>query len=156
VRPLLPADAEPYAALIRRAFAAWQVDPAPSALRITAADIQAHLATGGGVTITPDSAGLLWSEKDGGLYISRVAVDPAHRRQGLALRLLAAAEAEAIRRRLPHLWLSTRLAMTSNRGLFAKFGFVETTRHAHPGYAEPTYVDMVKRIRHEPIAPSDV
>ncbi|WP_158747579.1 GNAT family N-acetyltransferase [Acidisphaera sp. L21] len=157
MRPLLPTDADAYAALVRRAFAAWQVDPAPSALRVTGDDIRAHLAAGGGgVTTAPDIAGLLWSEKDGGLYISRVAVDPAHRRQGLANRMLAAAQSEATRRGLPHLWLSTRLAMTGNRRLFCGFGFEETTQHAHPGYSEPTFVDMMKRIRHELLEPSDV
>ena len=30
--------------------------------------------------------------------------------------------------------------------MFAACGFVETERHAHPGYAEPTFVDMEKRL----------
>ena len=42
--------------------------------------------------------------------------------------------------------LSTRLALLDNRRLFAACGFVETTREAHPGYAEPTFVNMVKRL----------
>jgi hypothetical protein len=43
--------------------------------------------------------------------------------------------------------LSTRLPLIDNRKLFAACGFVETTLHAHPGYAAPTYVDLEKRLR---------
>lgn len=142
-------DAEPYAALVRSAFAGLGLDPPPSALGLTGAMVAAHLAEGGGVTTEPGEAGLLWAEKDGGLYVSRVAVHPAARGQGLAIRMLAAAEAEARRRGLPRLWLATRLALTGNRRLFARCGFVETAQHSHPGYATPTFVDMEKPIGSE-------
>jgi ribosomal protein S18 acetylase RimI-like enzyme len=147
MRPLRPADAEAFAALVRSAFADWAVDPLPSALRVTADDIGRHFGDGGGgVTTDPAQAGLLWAEKEGGLYISRVAVHPAHRRQGLAARLLSAAEAEARRRGLPRLWLSTRLAMASNRALFRRCGFVEGATHVHAGFTEPTYIDLSKSL----------
>ena len=153
LRALEPDDAEAFASLVRRAFSGLTADPAPSAGRLTGADVRAHLASGGGgVTTGAGSAGLLWAEKEGGLYISRIAVDPGCRRQGLANSLLAEAEAEALRRGLPRLWLSTRLVFADNRRLFGRFGFIETTLHAHPGYAEPTYVDMEKRLGHEPMA----
>jgi ribosomal protein S18 acetylase RimI-like enzyme len=148
MRPLCPADAEAFAALIRGAFTGWDVDPPPSALRVTAADITHHLGTGGGgITTDPAEAGLLWAEKDGGLYVSRIAVHPAQRRQGLAARLLAEAEAEARCQGLSRLWLSTRLAMTSNRALFRNCGFVEGATHAHDGFTDPTYIDLSKALR---------
>ena len=129
--------------------------PLPGASR--ASDVLAHLARGGGgVIIDPAVAGLLWDEREGGLYVSRVVVDPAHRRQGIAAGLLEAAEAEAVRRGLPRLWLATRLVLTGNRRLFSRFGFVETALHAHDGYAEPTFVDMEKPLRHEPFPASRV
>ena len=34
--------------------------------------------------------------------------------------------------------------LLDNRRLFAGRGFVETTRETHPGYAEPTFVNMEK------------
>ena len=43
-------------------------------------------------------------------------------------------------------YLSTRLVLLDNRRLFAACGFVETAREAHPGYAEPTLVNMEKRL----------
>jgi ribosomal protein S18 acetylase RimI-like enzyme len=150
LRKLTEHDADALAALIRAAFAEHaQADPPPSALRETAATLAQALAEGGGVGAERDGsliACLLWREKDGGLYIGRVSVASAARGLGLAREMIAAAEAEARARGLPRLWLSTRLAFTANRALFAKCGFVETALHAHDGYAHPTFVDMEKRL----------
>ena len=149
VRPIDRLDADGFAALVRRVFSTLQADPQPSAARLAGEDVRAHLEGGGGGLVAEADtvlAGLLWAEKDGGLYVSRLVVDPACQRHGLARRLLADAEAEARRRLLPRLWLATRLAFIGNRRLFGRAGFVETTRHAHPGYAEPTFVDMVKHL----------
>ena len=87
---------------------------------------------------------VLWEEKDGGLYVSRVAVAPAWRRRGIGRALVGAAEAAARAMRLPRVYLATRLVLADNRRLFAACGFVETERTAHPGYAEPTSVTMEK------------
>jgi predicted N-acetyltransferase YhbS len=88
----------------------------------------------------------LWMEQDGGLYLGRLAVAPAWRGRGIATALVAAAEAAARASGLPRIRLSTRLVLLDNRRLFAACGFVEATRHAHPGYAEPTFVTMEKRL----------
>ena len=146
VRPLRPADAPATAALIRAAFAALSapVDPPPSALRETA-----EIAAGGGACAIRGDAligAVLWVEKEGGLYVARLSVHPDWRGRGVARALVAAAEVEARRRALPRMLLSTRLALTDNRRLFAACGFRETGQHAHPGYAAPTFVDMEKTL----------
>jgi predicted N-acetyltransferase YhbS len=151
LRALRPDDAAAVAALIRTAFVAQSVatDPPPSALRMTQDDVLAHLRTGDGALAEAASSlagSALWAEQDGGLYLSRLAVAPAWRGRGIARLLVAAAEATAREMRLPRVHLSTRLALLDNRRLFAGCGFVETTRHAHPGYAEPTFVNMEKRL----------
>jgi predicted N-acetyltransferase YhbS len=148
---MLPTDAPAVAALIRTAFAAQSVstDPAPSALRVTTADVAAHLLNGGGVVAATSGlivGSALWMQQDGGLYLGRVAVAVEWRGRGIAKALVATAEAAARTMGLPRLHLSTRLVLTDNRQLFAACGFVETARHAHPGYAEPTFVDMEKRL----------
>ena len=146
-----PEDAAAVAALIRAAFAAQSVvtDPLPSALRITEADVAEHLRIGGGA-VAEVAGGLagsaLWVEQDGGLYLGRLAVAPAWRGRGIAKALVASAEAAARAMGVPRIHLSTRLVLLDNRRLFAACGFVETTREAHPGYAEATFVNMEKRL----------
>jgi predicted N-acetyltransferase YhbS len=141
---MVPKDAAAVATLVRAAFAAQSVptDPPASALRLTAAGVRAHLAAGGGGMV----ASIMWSELAGGLYIARLSVAPAWRRRGLARALLAAAEEASRAAGLPRLHLGTRLVLLDNRRLFSGAGFVEVARHAHPGYAEPTWVEMEKRL----------
>lgn len=146
IRPMTGADAEAVAALIREAFSQLPaaIDPPSGALRETAASIAAHLETGGGAVVDEDGpvACVLWAERDGGLYIGRLAVAPAWRGRGLAGRLVEAAAAEARRRSLPRLRLGVRLALEGNRQTFARLGFVEVGLRSHEGYARPTSVDM--------------
>jgi predicted N-acetyltransferase YhbS len=155
LRTMQPDDAAAVAALIRAAFAAQSVvtDPLPSALRITEADVAVHLRAGAGV-VAEVAGGLvgsaLWAERDGGLYLGRLAVAPAWRRLGVAKALVAAAEEAARAMDLPRIHLSTRLVLLDNRHLFAACGFVETTCEAHPGYVEPTFVNMEKRLAGSP------
>jgi ribosomal protein S18 acetylase RimI-like enzyme len=149
LRALRGTDAAAAAALIRAAFARMSapVDPPPSALRETEASVAAGIAGGGGAGAEADGllvGVVLWAEQDGGLYIGRLSVRPDWRGRGVARALMAEAEAEARRRRLPRMLLSTRLALADNRRLFASCGFCETEQHAHPGYAMPTFVDMEK------------
>jgi predicted N-acetyltransferase YhbS len=152
-RAMRPADASKVAALIRAAFAAQPValDPPPSALRVTAGDVVAHLARAGcgGAVIERDGrmvGCVLWEREADGLYVSRLAVAPAWRRGGLGRALLASAEAAARAASLDWLRLGTRLALSGNRRLFAASGFAETAFHAHPGFPAPTWVEMTKRL----------
>jgi len=153
LRPLGLLDAAAAAALIRSAFAAQTVatDPPPSAARETAQSVADSLGTPGeggiGAWAGTTLAGcVLWQVQPRGLYLGRLSVAPAWRRRGLAPALVEAAEAEARRRHLPRLLLSTRLVLADNRRVFARCGFVETGQHAHPGYAHPTFVDMEKTL----------
>lgn len=145
IRALHADDADGVAALIRAAFAAIPVplDPAPSALRMTAADVLAQ--EGGAVWEQDGVAGcVLWRTRDGALYLNRVAVRPGLWRLGVARRLLEAAELEGRRRGVGRLALEVRLALAGNRGLFAAAGFREGVMRTHPGYSAPTFVEMGK------------
>lgn len=151
LRAMSLADADAVAALIRAVFAAQPVatGPPPSALRVTASDVATHLQRGGGAVAEVDGVlvgSVLWEERDGGLYASRVAVAPGWRRRGIARALLGAAEAAAREMHLPCLRLATRLVLADNRRLFAACGFVETVQTAHAGYTEPTSVTMEKLV----------
>jgi len=126
IRPVLPGDAAAVADLVRLAFAAIPValDPAPSALRETADSVRTHLAAGGGALADGPAACILWSERDGGLYVGRLAVHPKHRCRGLA-----------------GLHLGVRLALPGNRRLFARLGFTETRLRTHDGFVAPTWTE---------------
>src|SRR5271165_1690592 len=148
IRPLVIDDAPAAAALIRDAFAVQSVptDPPSAAMRETAATIAAAITEGGAGAVEDASliAAVLWTEKEGGLYLGRLAVRPDRRGRGLARRLMAAAEAEARRRRLPRVHLSTRLVLLDNRQLFAACGYREIELRCHDGYTAPTSVVMEK------------
>lgn len=151
-RKLHAGEAEAIAALVRDAFRHLSVepDPPPSARRESADAVRAILVAGGGAGIEGGQGRLiacvLWEPKPPGLYMGRLAVDPAWRGQGLARCLVA--EAESAARAAGHavLWLSTRLVLQDNRRFFASCGFSEGAMHAHEGYATPTFLDMIKVI----------
>lgn len=145
-----PEDADAVAALVRAAFAEQSVrtDPPASALRLTGAAVRAHLAVGGGGAcsrVGGDLAGsILWGNRGNALCLSRLAVAPRYRRRGIANALLSQAEMMAREAGCARLLLETRLVLLDNRRLFAALGFREVSEHAHPGYAQPTFVLMEK------------
>jgi GNAT superfamily N-acetyltransferase len=158
LRSMVVGDVAAVASLIRAAFAAQSVvtDPLPSALRVTEADIMAHLQTGAGsvAEVGGELAGCaLWLRQADALYLGRLAVAPRWRGRGIAKALLAAAEATAREAGLQRIRLSTRLVLLDNRRLFAACGFVETSCEAHPGYAEPTFVNVEKSLSEPGSAP---
>ena len=151
VRSMRVSDAPAVAALIRAAFAAQPVplDPPASALDVTAEAVATHLGRAGGA-VAEAGAGLLgcvlWERREDDLYVSRVAVDTAARRLGIARALMVAADDAARRGGVRRLVLGTRLALANNRRLFAACGYREVAVHAHPGYAAPTWVEMEKLV----------
>lgn len=149
LRPLLAADAAAAALLIRASFASLPVDPPPSATRETSESLATALAAGGGFGVEREGglqAVVLWQEAEGGLYLGRLAVAEAARGQGLARALITAVEGLARERGLPFVHLKVRLPLLGNRALLRACGYVETTLHAHPGHAAPTFCAMEKRL----------
>lgn len=152
VRALRVEDAGAVAALIRTAFSAQpvRVDPPASALSVTAETVTAHLASGGGGAVAEADGrvvgSVLWETRTDGVYVSRLAVHPQAWRRGIGQTLMARAEQAARKVGAQRISLGTRLALTGNRRLFASCGYVEVARHAHPGYAAPTWVEMEKRL----------
>jgi len=151
LRIATPSDASAIADLVRLAFGAQSrpTNPPSGALKETADTIRNHLLRGGGAIAEVDSAAvgtLLWEEQDDALYLSRLAVHPAHRRRGIGRALVDLAERETWRRALVRMTLGVRLVLEDNRRLFASCGFVETTLHRHEGFSEPTWVAMERRL----------
>ncbi len=152
-RPLVPSDAEAAAALVRAAFAAQDAatDPPSSALKETPEIVRKKLADGGGFAAVEDGemAALVLFQPDGdALYLGRLAVALARRGQGIAGRLLALAETEARRQGFAKTRLRVRLDLPGNRRLFERCGYQETALLSHPGYEQPTFAVMEKRLQH--------
>jgi ribosomal protein S18 acetylase RimI-like enzyme len=66
--------------------------------------------------------------EDGALLVENVAVHPRFQGRGIGRALMAFADAEARRRRLPALRLFTHETMTANIALYGSLGYVETHR----------------------------
>jgi ribosomal protein S18 acetylase RimI-like enzyme len=77
------------------------------------------------------------------LLLDNIAVAPARQGAGLGRRLLAFAEAEAVRRGYREIRLYTHRTMTENQRLYAAIGYEETGRGVEAGYER---VFMRKRL----------
>jgi ribosomal protein S18 acetylase RimI-like enzyme len=77
------------------------------------------------------------------LLLDNIAVAPARQGAGLGRRLLAFAEAEAVRRGYQEIRLYTHQTMTENQRLYAAIGYEETGRGTEAGYER---VFMRKRL----------
>ena len=78
------------------------------------------------------------------LLLDNIAVSPARQGLGLGRRLLAFAEAEALRRGYCEIRLYTHQTMVENQRLYASIGYEETGRGTEAGYER---VFMRKRLR---------
>ena len=78
------------------------------------------------------------------LLLDNIAVSPARQGLGLGRRLLAFAEAEAMRRGYREIRLYTHQKMVENQRLYASIGYEKTGRGAEAGYAR---VFMRKQLR---------
>jgi len=76
-------------------------------------------------------------------FVALVVVSPAHQRQGVALRLLTAAQAAC---KTPKLFASTNASNTAAKALFAKAGFVPSGQIDNLDDHDPeqVYVKFIK------------
>lgn len=80
------------------------------------------------------------------LYVGRLAVDTQYCGQGLARRLLDAAEAMAVTKGIVEMELGSRVELTENHALFLKMGFEKVRDQSHPGYDRPTSFWFRKKV----------
>lgn len=135
--------------LIRRSFASMRgrIDPPSSAERLTAAALEER-ASREVLLLAWDGdrlAGCAFLERrDSCGYIGKLAVDPACQGRGIGRALLAEIEVIARAWDMLILELETRVELTDNHRTFARWGFAEVSRKAHPGYDRPTSLTMRK------------
>jgi GNAT superfamily N-acetyltransferase len=140
--------------LVHDAFASLPIDPPSGVLKETVADfrdrLQREIALVAEALAPPDEGALVGSvfciERKDALYVGRLAVRNDFRRRGVASALLDAAKAEAVRRGIGRLTLSTRIALADNVMLFRKHGFAIVAATCHPGFSHATSYDMELRL----------
>lgn len=152
IRPATAGEAPLLAALIVAAFSLYRgrLVPESSALGETPESIAAELADGARGAIAEIDAVpvgcVLFKHKGEDVYLWRLAVRASHQRRGVARRLIADVEAAARTLGARTVTLGVRLVLSGNQRLFAACGYREIGRYAHPGFAEPTTMDMRKKL----------
>lgn len=153
VTPAAPEDLSDAVTVIHRAFAtlAGRIDPPSAALRETAESLAARFDRGGAVFVARVDGKIVGAvcadpKPDGSIYLDRLAVGPALVGQGIARALVTAVEDFARETGHDRVTLGVRLLLTDNIALFRHLGYVETGRKAHPGFSEPTSMDLAKAV----------
>ncbi|NVD37271.1 GNAT family N-acetyltransferase [Ensifer sp. HO-A22] len=137
--------------LILKAFAFMdgRIDPPSSAHALTVAGLKQKASAEIGLIALDGAelAGCIFCKPEPDcLYVGKLAVAAAYRGQGVGRLLLAKAEEAARSRNLSALRLQTRIELIENHRTFAAWGFIETGRTAHPGFARPTTIEMRKAL----------
>jgi ribosomal protein S18 acetylase RimI-like enzyme len=146
IRPAGPADAEPIAELVQRAYAryikrigrrSWPME-----------DDYGEKVAQGRVSVAVDAQNevfgliVLIQEPDR-LLVENVAVAPEHQSQGIGRALLAFAETIAAETNLTTLRLYTNAAMTENLALYPRLGYTETARRTENGFERVFFVKQI-------------
>ncbi len=151
---LLPPDFsewERLLALILRAFACMDgvIDPPSSAHALTPAKLEqkARAETVFLAWTGEKLAGCLFADaRAEHLYLGKLAVEPGLQGRGIGRRLIETAAGFAHQQGFSAIELQTRVELTGNQRAFAKLGFAETGRTAHPGFSRPTSITMRRRL----------
>lgn len=144
-------DWEDLLSLINEAFAYMDgvIDPPSSAKRLTAQSLAektrhetCFIATENGRLV-----GCIFAQERGDhVYIGKLAITQSYQRRAVGRALLQTVEAHARALGKPLIELQTRIELTGNHAAFARLGFRETERTAHPGYNHPTSLTMRKQL----------
>lgn len=140
--------------VIRRAFEEYRgrLDPPSSAHAETEEVLGRKLATARAAVIERDTrivGCIFFREEPDRIYLSRLAVLPEFRRQGLGDALLAFAEEWARGRGLSRAYLGVRIVLHAQQNYYARRGYQVVGEAAHPGFTAPTYLIMEKTLRDE-------
>ena len=84
--------------------------------------------------------------RDDCVYLSKVAVHQAYRRQGVTRSLFEAADELARQMGKRFLELQTRIELIENHQAFGALGFIKVAETAHPGYNRTTSITMRRRV----------
>jgi GNAT superfamily N-acetyltransferase len=137
IRPATAQDRAAVEAIVAAAYAVYipRIGKLPGPMR----DDYAQRIVEGAVSVVEDedhgiAAILVLLPQADHLLLDNIAVRPDRQGRGLGRRLVAFAEAEALRRGFAELRLYTHQTMSENLALYARLGFAETGRGRDGGY----------------------
>ena len=78
------------------------------------------------------------------IYLARLAVLPNYRRHGIGRKLVAWVEWQARKLAYPRVRLAVRVVLKDNQSYFQDLGYKIVGYASHPGYTEPTFVNLEK------------
>ena len=142
-------EAAAIVALLQRAFGEYRgrLRPESGALLETADTIRAAM-NAATILVAVREGRILGCvsvrRKDDSAYVGRLAVEPMERGIGVARGLMAQAEVLARQMGAGRLRVDVRLKLRDNRAFFRALGFKEGAERCHPGFRQPTYVELEK------------
>ena len=136
---------------MRAAFEQYRgaLDPPSGALSTDAAGVRELMELGGILVCESDGrivASVFHRTHPDHVYLGRLAVLPAFRRRGLAVRLVAAVESLAAANGRRQVRLGVRLALPESRAFFERLGYRETGLDSHAGASVPTFAWLAKPV----------
>ena len=139
------------ARVMRAAFAQYRdaLEPPSGALSTDAATVRELMGLGGILVCECDGrivASVFHRTHPGHVYLGRLAVLPAFRRGGLAVRLVVAVESLAAANGRRQVRLGVRLALPENRAFFERLGYRQTGLDSHAGSSVPTFAWLAKPV----------
>jgi GNAT superfamily N-acetyltransferase len=151
LRDALPDEAPLVTHLILTVFEEFrgQLNPPSGAHNKTPDKVGAKMAQGGALlaVVEGEVAGcVLYYPEAGRMYLGRLAVLPAYRRHGVGQALVAAVEDKARQAGYNRVSLSVRVALPHNRAFFERMGYRWCSDEYHPGFTQPTFVKLEKKL----------
>lgn len=142
MRPFRPQglyDWQALLGLIQRAFAAMEgrIDPPSSMYRLTEDDL-AHYPGEVWVIGDPAIACVLMKPRGDVLYLEKLSVEAAYKRQGRARELIVVARERGRALGCKRVELFSRVELVENHAAFFALGFRQTGTATHPGFDHPT------------------
>lgn len=137
--------------VMRAAFEQYRgaLEPPSGALATDAAGVRELMELGGILVCESDGrivASVFQRTHPDHVYLGRLAVLPAFRGRGLAVRLVAAVESLAAANGRREVRLGVRIALPENRAFFERLGYRQTGLDSHAGSSVPTFVWFAKPV----------
>jgi GNAT superfamily N-acetyltransferase len=151
IHPIQLAEIPLLLAVLQAAFAEYDrcLTPPSGVHTESIESLTAKLARGGGAFAWHGDravGSVLFEPRAEALYLGRMAVLPAYRRQGIGARLVAYVEEQALARGLKQITLGVRLQLPENTAFYTRLGYHIVSYGSHVGFTEPTYMNMAKQL----------